>query len=201
MAFSLLTIGLNSFGPFSLKPTSFIVLSDYRWLDILGITQDSHPIVNTTSTVASSALRILSSGSHNVALADLLGQNTCTTVGQTSLPAPSNLVPLMTLTSPAADVVDNLALTTHANVDHTTPQVTSPTQATSPPLALPSITMYTFQTCMAHQQDADPAWDAFAGSQCLWQSPTSPVAVHEFCAQQHLASLAATSSLILEGST
>jgi len=79
------------------------------------------PIVNTTSTVPSSALSILSSGSHNVAPVDPLGQTTCTIVG-------SNL---MTLFSPAADVNDNLTTTTHANVDHVTLQVTSQPQVSS----------------------------------------------------------------------
>jgi len=100
----------------------------------------------------------------------------------------------MTLTSPAAIMVDNLASTTHANVEHTTPQVASP------PLASSSSPTYMFQTCTAHQQDVDLAWDALTGSQCFRQSPTSPIAVHAFCAQ-HLASLAASTPLILEGLT
>jgi len=109
------------------------------------------------------------------------------------MPALSNL---MTSNSPTADVVGNLATTTNAHVDHITPQVHSQPQVTAPPPASPSSTMYTFQTCMAHQQDVDPAWDEFAGSQCFQQPPTSPVAVHAFCAQ-HFASSPVTFPLIL----
>jgi len=120
------------------------------------------PVVNMTSTVPSSALGILSSGSRNMAPVDPLGQNTHTTVRSMSMPAV--LSNLMTLISPAVDMIDNLATTAHANADHTTLQVILQPQVTSLPPASPSSTMYTFQTCMAHQQDVDPAWDTFTGS-------------------------------------
>jgi len=62
--------------------------------------------------------------------------------------------------------------------------VISQPQVTSPPPASSSSTTYTFQTCMAHQQDADPAWDGFTDSQCFRQSSTNPIAIQALHSQQ-----------------
>jgi len=100
------------------------------------IQQFSHPIVNTTSTISSSTCGILSSGTQDdgscdVVLVDPLGWNTCAPVISTSMPVLSDLVPLMTSTSLAANLVNNLALTTHAMVDLTASQVPSSPPVTS----------------------------------------------------------------------
>jgi len=124
-------------------------------------------------------------------------QDLCIHVEPLLTPVP---VHRMSSHSSAPNVIDNPSMNIQAHVDHVTPQANSQPQDASPPPASLGSTIYTFQTCTAHQHDMDLAWDTFAGSCCFWQSPTCPVAVHAFWAQYH-ASLPSTLPLILAGST
>ncbi len=90
------------------------------------------PVTHSTSTVPSSVLSILSSGSHHVASVALPDQHVCLNVDTTLTPVPAPLLPLH---SSAPNAIDNIDPSTiaHAHVDHMTPQANSQPQVPSPP--------------------------------------------------------------------